>query len=202
MAGKGCCLTTLAGCVTKLVLLVAAVAGLAWLAMVVLNPWAVRIGGRSTPLLYWHGTGNLVAKNGKSYPLYLTFFPDRPGRHGGGQREGKTWSANLRGRGWLCVAPGSPERMDVSGKMYGGYMSSADNLFAFRLLEGRKPMATGAGPRGFFDLAGMWHGPELVLDRPNQQGVPLQSGMLIDNATVTLHWADYDEFEAACRGMR
>jgi hypothetical protein len=196
--GTGGCLTTLAGCLTKLVLFVVAGAALVWVVMAVMNPWAVDIGGRPTWLLYWHGTGAVVAEDGKRYPLYLTFWPERPGRHNGGRREGKGWSADLRGRGYLCVAPGSPERMDVSGTMYGGYMSSADNLFSFRLLESRKSFAINPLHRGFFDVAGTWQGPELVLDRPNQQGIPFQSGMLIDHAKGTLHWADYSEFEAAC----
>ena len=45
-------------------------------------------------------------------------------------------------------------------------------------------------------------GPDLVLNRPNEQGIRLQSGPFIDNATVTLRWASYEEFEAACRGSK
>lgn len=199
---RGGCLTTLAGCVTKLVLIAVGGAVIVWVVMVVLNPWAVNIGGRPTWLLYWHGTGTVTAKDGKTYPLYLTFWPGRPGKHGGGRREGKVWSADLDGNGYLCVGPGSVERMNVSGTMYGGYMSSADSLFDFRLLEWRKAFAINPQHRGFFDLAGVWDGPELVLDRPNEQGIPFKSGMLIDRATARLHWADYGEFEAACRGTR
>lgn len=201
MRGRGGCLTSLGGCLTKLVLWAAVAAGFAWLVMVAMNPWALKIGGRSTPLLYWHGTGAVVSKDGRSYPLYLTFWPNRPGRHGGGRREGKGWSADLDGTGWLCVAPDSEERMDVSGTMYGGYMSSADSLFDFRLLEWRKPFAINYQHRGFFDVAGKWRGPELVMDRPNEQGIPFKSGMFIDHATVTLHWASRAEFDAACRAM-
>jgi hypothetical protein len=198
---RGGCLTSLGGCLTKLVIWAVGAAALVWVVMVVLNPWAMEIGGRSTPLLYWHGTGTVVAKDGKNYPLYLTFWPGRPGRHGGGRREGKRWSADLDGRGYLCVAPGSVERMNVSGTMYGAYMSSADNLFDFRLLEWRKAFAINPQHRGFFDVAGTWDGPELVLNRPNEQGIPFKSGILIDRATARLHWGSYEEFEAACRGM-
>ena len=66
--------------------------------IVALNPWALHIGGRSTPLLYWHGTGTVLSKDGKSYPLYLSFWPGRPHRNGGGRREGKIWSADLLAR--------------------------------------------------------------------------------------------------------
>jgi hypothetical protein len=37
------------------------------------------------------------------------------------------------------------------------------------------------------------------MDRPNEQGIKLNTGPFIDHATVTLHWASYDEFETVCR---
>ncbi len=199
MRGKSGCLGSLGGCLMKLVLFgILATAGI-WVLTVALNPWALHIGGRSTPLLYWHGTGTVVSKDGKTYPLYMSFWPGRPGRHGGGRREGKIWSADLKGTGWLCFAPGSVERMDVSGTMYGGYTSSDDSLFSFRLLEWQKPFQINYHNRGFFDLAGNWHGPLLVMDRPNEQGIKLNTGPFIDHATVTLHWASHNEFESTCR---
>ncbi|HMG87502.1 MAG TPA: hypothetical protein VK574_17340 [Terracidiphilus sp.] len=183
----------------KLVLFAIAACAFFWVLMVALNPWALHIGGRSTPLLYWHGSGILHSKDGKTYPLYVSWWPGKPGRHGGGRREGKIWSADLKGTGWLCLAPESVERMDLSGTMYGGYLTSDQSLFDFRFLEWQKPFQINYHNRGFFDVAGAWHGPELVLDRPNEQGIKLNTGPLIDNATVTLHWASYDEFETACR---
>ena len=199
MARSGGCLGCLGGCLTKLVLLLAGAVVFVYIFTVVLNPWALHIGGRSTPLLYWHGTGSVIAKNGKSYPVYISFWPGEPGRHGGGRREGKLWSANISGNGWLCVAPGSAERMDMSATMYGGYSNTAGSLFSFRLLEWRKPFAINYQYRGFFDLAGTFQGPDLVLNRPNEQGVPFKSGLLIDHATANLHWGTYEEFQSACR---
>src|SRR3954465_15888064 len=112
MRGPVGCLT---GCLTKLILVMLAAAAFMWVVLVALNPWALHIGGRSTPLLYWHGSGTVVAKDGKTYPLYVGFFPGRPGGfHGGGRRNGKLVSAQLTGTGWLCVAPGSIERMNLS----------------------------------------------------------------------------------------
>lgn len=184
----------------KLLLWGLAAAAFVWAVEAALNPWALHIGGRSTPLLYWHGTGIVVSKDGKAYPLYMYFSPSKPGGFsGGGKREGKVVSANLRGMGWLCTAPGNEERMTVSGTMYGGYTSSADSLFNFRLLEWQNPFSINPPNRGFFDVAGVWHGQELVLDRPNEQGIKFKSGLLIDNATATLHWADQAEFDAACK---
>jgi len=192
----------LGGCLTKLVLW--AVVGIAfvWAVTVALNPWALHIGGRSTPLLYWHGSGTVLAKDGKTYPLYVGFFPGRPrGFHGGGRREGKIVSAHLSGTGWLCVAPGKVQRMNLSGTMYGGYLSDKDSLIDFRLLEWRKAFAINPQRRGYFDVAGSWQGADLVMNRPNEQGIRLQSGPFIDNATVTLRWTTYQDFEAACRNM-
>jgi len=189
----------LAGCLTKLLLWTAIGLAFVWALTVVLNPWALHIGGRQTPLLYWHGTGTVVAKSGHTYPLYVSFWPGRPhGFHGGGRREGKIVSAHLSGTGWLCIAPGQVERMQLSGTMYGGYTSDAASLLDFRLLEWRRPFSINYQHRGFFDIAGTWHGPELVMDRPNEQGIRLNTGPFIDSATVTLHFAKYEEFESAC----
>ena len=54
------------GCLANLILLIVGGGACTWVLMVVLNPWALHIGGRSTPLLYWHGTGTVVAKGGKT----------------------------------------------------------------------------------------------------------------------------------------
>jgi hypothetical protein len=193
----------ISGCLTKLLLLVVVGVVLGWGLLVVLNPWALHIGGRSTPLLYWHGAGTVLAKNGKTFPLYLSFWPGRPGGfHGGGRREGKMVSAQLDGTGWLCIARGTVERMDLSGTMYGGYTSDSNSLLDFRLLEWRRPFAINPQKRGFFDVAGRWRGPELVMNRPNEQGIPFKSGLFIDDAVVTLRWASYGDFEVACNRPR
>jgi hypothetical protein len=194
----------ISGCLTKLLLWGVAIGVFMWGVLVVLNPWALHIGGRSTPLLYWHGTGIVRAEGGKALPLYVSFWPDRPqgGGHGIGRREGKGVSARLDGTGWLCIAPRTVERMDLSGTMYGGYVSDTDSLLDFRLLEWKGFFVLSPPSRGFFDLAGTWHGPELVMDRPNQQGIPFKSGLFIHHALVTFKWANYEEFDAACNAAR
>jgi hypothetical protein len=190
----------LGGCLTKLILLAVGALMFVWAFTVALHPWALHIGGRSTPLLYWQGTGTVLAKSGKTYPLYVSFFPWKSGgTSGGGRREGKLISGRLRGTGWLCIAPGQVERMNLSGAMYGGFLSTAESLFEFRLLEWRSPFAINPPRRGFFDLGGRWRGPQLVMDSPREQGIPFNSKLFIDNATATLSWASYQEFESACR---
>ena len=188
------------GCLTKLVLTAVGAVAFVYAVTVALHPWALHIGGRSTPLLYWHGKGTVVSKDGKTYPLYVMFFPGRSrGMHGAGRREGKVVSARISGTGWLCVAPGTVQRMKLSGTMYGGYTSTDGSLFNFRLRAWRKAFTFNPPPRGFFDLAGSFQGAELVMDRPNEQGSAFESGPFIDHATATLQWAGYEEFEAGCR---
>ena len=193
------CLGCLGGCLVKAALILAVGAVAVWAFMAVMNPWALHIGGRQTPLLYWHGVGTVVSKDGKSYPLYLYFSPGRPQRHLGAGREGKPWSADLVGNGWLCVAPGKPEYMKVSGVMYGGTSNANDSLFTFRLLEWRNPFSINPPNRGFFDVAGTFVNGDLALTRPDEQGIRLKTGPFIDHATVTLHFAEKSEFDAACR---
>ena len=189
----------LAGCLTKLALWSAIAVAAIYLFTIALNPWALHIGHRSTPLLWWHGSGTVIGKNGKSYPLYLSFTPGRPqGFHGGGRREGRIVSAHLDGGAWICTGPGQIRRLSVSGTMYGGYTSSDNSLFDFRLIDYTKPFSFRQPNRGFFDLAGSFHGPQLVLDRPNEQGIPFDKSLFLDNATATLDWSSYDEFEAKC----
>jgi len=189
----------LAGCLTKLILFSIAAVAFMYVLTIALNPWALHIGGRSTPLLWWHGSGTVHAKDGKTYPLYMSFWPGRPGRNGGGRREGKGWSANLDGAGWLCIAPGQIERMDLGGTMFGVYTTDVNSLLSFRLLEWRKQFSINYQNRGYFDLAGNWRGQELVLDRSDEQGLKLNTGPFIDNATATLHWSTYADFESACQ---
>lgn len=190
----------LSGCLFKLIMLGLAAVAFIWLVYVVLNPWALRIGGQFTPLLYWHGNGTVHSQDGRIYPLYVLFFPGRPqkGGHLITHREGKPVDADLKGSAWLCLAPGQVERMQLSGTMYGGYTSTARSLFAFRVLEWRKPIRINYQYRGFFDLAGEFQGSQLVMNRPGEQGLHFKSGLLIDHATASFHWAGYDEFEAAC----
>lgn len=191
------CLT---GCLTKLVMFALAAGAFVYVLMVAMNPWALHIGGRSTPFLYWHGAGTLVSEDGRSYPLYVGFTPGRPsGFSGGGRRGGKIKNADLSGTGWLCIAPSNILRMKLDGDMYGGYTSDSQSLLSFRLLERTKVFSINPDRGGFFDLAGAWHGQELVMDRPGEQGIRLSSGVFIHHATVTLRWASFEEFEAQCQ---
>ncbi|WP_162601377.1 hypothetical protein [Occallatibacter savannae] len=189
----------LAGCLSRLVLWGVIAVAFVYVFTIALNPWALHIGGRSTPLLWWHGAGSVLAKDGRSYPLYISFWPGRPrGSHGGGRREGKTTSARLQGNAWLCTAPGQLRRLTLSGTMYGGYTSTDSSLFDFRLIDYTPPFSVRRPNRGFFDLAGSFRGQQLLLDRPGEQGIPFDNSLFVDHATATLDWSAWDAFRAAC----
>lgn len=191
----------LSSCLVKLILGTAIAVAAIYLFAIALNPWALHIGHRFTPLLWWHGSGTVIAKGGRTYPIYISFLPARPQgfRGGGRRREGKIIAAHLQGSAWLCAAPDQIRRLDLSGEVYGGYASADNSLFSFRLLDWRRPFTQPRPNRGFFDLAGTFQGQDLVMNRPNEQGVPFDKTLLIDGATATFHWSTYDDFASVCR---
>jgi len=161
--------------------------------VVLTSPWALHIGGRWTPLLYWTGSGKLVTKGG-TYPLYVYFFPSS---HFSRLRlDGQRPTGGVQGSGWLCTSPGVTQYLKLSGTIYGGWQSTEDSLMNFRLLE---PKVFDVGQhRGFFDLYGRWHGPELVMEERNETGTTFRSGLKIEHSSVTLNWGSYSDFKAAC----
>jgi hypothetical protein len=163
--------------------------------VVALNPWALHMGGVSTPLLYWTGTGTLLAKDGKSYPLYVYLHPGRSASHL--HRDGLKPNAGLGGSAELCTAPGTTELLKLSGTMYGGYRTTEGSLMDFRLLEWK--VVDPQMKKGYFDLAGYWHGGTLAMTLPNSQGRTFLTGVHIEGATVTLQAASHDAFATACR---
>src|ERR1700733_2264592 len=85
----------------------------------VLDPWALHIGDRTTPLLSWHGDGTLVAKDGKTYLLYVYLHP---GGHASRLRmNGLRSNSGVSGSAELCTAPGATQLLTLSGSMYGGH---------------------------------------------------------------------------------
>jgi hypothetical protein len=159
-----------------------------------LDPWALHIGGRSTPLLMWRGSGKLVTKGGIVYPLYVSFYPSS--HFSQLHLDGLRPTGGLQGQAWLCTSPGVSQRLRLNGTIYGGWRSTQDSLMAFRLNE---PQIIKLGQRqGFFDLYGRWHGPTLVMDDRGRVGGTFGSGLRIDHASVSLDWGSYSDFKAAC----
>lgn len=161
------------------------------------SPWAFHIGGRWTPFLYWSGSGELHTKGG-TYPLYVSLWP---GRHGSRLHlDGLRPTGGLTGSGYLCTSPGNIEQLNLSGTIYGGWRTTEGSLMEFRLLERPKTFDTGVR-RGYFDLYGRWHGPELVMDDRGRVGGTFRNGTRMDKASVLLDSASYSDFKKTCANM-
>lgn len=175
---------------------------LAYGVVAITAPWSLHIGGRWTPFLQWQGYGQLHTKDGKSYPLYISFFPST---HSSQLRlQGLRPVGGLQGRGWLCTSPGSAQFLDLSGTIYGKWRTTDGNLMSVRLLEWnttRDRLLGNSVRRGFFDLEGRWRGPQLVFVEGGDHGpvgAVFRSGLHIDYASVTLNYGTYSDFKKLC----
>ena len=168
--------------------------------VVLLNPWAFHIGERWTPLLYWTGTGKLVTNRG-TYPLMVTLFPASHFSHL--HLDGLRPTGGIQGNGLICTSPGVTQYLDLSGTIYGGWRSTDGALMDFRLLERRTAhdALVGGNDRGFFDLYGYWHGPQLRMDGRGESSARFRSGLRVEHASVTLEWGRNADFNAACASM-
>jgi hypothetical protein len=181
------------GCLGALVGLPLFCVTIAYAVAAITAPWAFHIGGRTTPLLYWSGYGQLVAKSG-TYPLYVAFFPSSHffRLHLDGLRP----TGGLQGTGSLCTSRGVTQRLNLRGTIFGGWSSTENSVMEFRLLE---PKILDVGQRqGYFNLYGRWHGPKLVMEDRGETGNTFRSDLKIEHASVTLNWGGYSDFKAAC----
>ncbi|HWX53757.1 MAG TPA: hypothetical protein VN176_04110 [Verrucomicrobiae bacterium] len=182
------------GTLAKLVLTLVVCGALFYGVVIALDPWALHIGGRWTPLLIWQGSGKLITKGGVEYPLWVQFYPSS--HFSQLHMDGLRPTGGLQGTASLCTSPGVIQRMTLSGTIYGSWCTTEDSLMTFRLLE---PKIFDVGQRqGFFDLVGRWHGPELVMDDRGNVGSTFRSGLKIEHASVTLDWGSYSDFKAVC----
>jgi hypothetical protein len=168
--------------------------------VVVLDPWAFHIGEHWTPLLYWTGTGKLVTKHG-TYPLMVTLFPASHFSRLG--LDGLRPTGGIHGNALLCTSRGVTQYFDLSGTIYGGWRSTDGALMDFRLLERRTAhdALVGNNNRGYFDLVGYWHGPQLRMDERGEWSERFHSGLRVEQASVTLEWGRNADFNAACASM-
>jgi hypothetical protein len=163
-----------------------------------LAPWAFRIGGRWTPGM-WQGVGKLRTAAGDEYPLYVYFFPNfrstsRLRLNGQRPRSG------LKGSGWLCSAPGQTQRLDLTGDVYGSYLTTDGNQTSFRLLDARKVFRVNPQNRRYFDLTGRWNGSDLVMqdDGGWERGFHPDPHNPKERAHVTFIWGGYSDFKKMC----
>jgi hypothetical protein len=182
------------GATLKILLVLVLGAAVFYAVVLALNPWAFHIGGRWTPLLMWQGSGKLRTQSGIEYPLYITFYPSS--HFSRLHMDGLRPTGGLQGSGWLCTSRGVTQRLELGGTIYGGWRSTEGSLMAFRLLE---PKVIDLGQRrGYFDLAGRWQGPQLVMEDRNGVASLFRSGLKIEHASVTFDWGTYSDFKATC----
>jgi hypothetical protein len=169
--------------------------------LILLNPWALHIGGRWTPALTWHGIGKFHSTTGATYGLFIEVSPDMPhsGRHTAvGPR------SNLRGAAKICTPQGDVYPLTVSGSLKKAWLDVEGKpvTFYFHSLKN-------ADPKLNFELLGAWQGQELVLDDRGNMAMSFASdgrakGYLKGTnspAEVTsgkLHYATENEFNSVC----
>lgn len=161
------------------------------------SPWAFHIGGRWTPFLTWSGYGNLMTKNG-TYPLYISLTP--ASHFARLHSEGMRPTGGVKGNGWLCTAPGTIERLKLSGTIYNGWTTTEGSVMGFRLNEW-SGIDLGQH-RGYFDLSGRWQGQQLVMDDHGAYSSTLSSGVRPEHASVTFAWGSYSDFKAVCASAK
>lgn len=165
----------------------------------IFTPWAFHIDGQFTPA-FWSGYGKLRTQAGDEYPLFINIFPDF--RHGMSRLRlnGQRPTAGIGGRGWLCSAPGVTQRLDLSGTIFGAYLSTDGNQMAFRLLDWRRPFQINYQHQRYFDLYGRWRGPDLVMqdDGGWERGFHPGPHNQKDRASVTFARGNYSDFKSAC----
>jgi hypothetical protein len=86
--------------------------------------------------------------------------------------------------------------------MYGGYTNDSNSLLDFRLRQWRRPFAINPRKRGFFDLAGTWCGPDLVMNRRQRTGRSVQLRIVHRPRGRDAAVGELRAFEAACNAIQ
>jgi len=196
------------GCGSLLLLLVLLPAGL----QALLSPWALHLGGRSTPLGQWSGFGAVEASNGGRYVLFVDFSAGWIlGRKSGGARHGGGLGGHvdtLQGTGVICTESGVTHTFDLAGRV--DAWRTTDGAKTFLYLRHGAPERLPSG----WDVAwhGAWNGPALELMNPDNSFTEVftpkgairhvTSTADAGTARVTLQYGSRDDFEAACRALR
>lgn len=168
--------------------------------LVILNPWALHIGGRWTPALTWHGVGKLQSTSGAKYGLFL----DVTLNMSSGRRSTIGGHDNLTGSAKLCTPQGETYPLSVSGHVKGAWLDADRKpvTFYFRSLKNAQPKLN-------FELLGSWEGRQLILEDRGDMAMSFAAngsakgylkGMNSpkENTTGMLHYATEREFNATC----
>jgi hypothetical protein len=167
--------------------------------LLLLNPWALHMGGRWTPALTWHGVGKLHSTTGATYGLFMELNPhleqSRRGAHGSRK--------NLTGSAKICTPQGEVYAMAVDGYLHAWLDADKKPItFYLRSLKDAQPKLRA-------DLYGSWEGQELVLDDKGSMAMSFAAdgnakGYLIGRNAPTedtkgsLRYATENEFALAC----
>jgi hypothetical protein len=195
------------GCFTALLLVVL----MPVLVQVVLTPWALRVGGRSTPFGQWTGYGPVEASNGGRYVLFTDLAAGMlagsgPGRIG--STSGHGHSDTLSGTATLCTESGAAHTFKLTGWVDAWWTTDGAKT-RISLTHGTPERL----PSGW-DVAwhGVWRGPALELASPDNSFTEVftpkgairhvTSTADAGTARVTLRYGTRDEFEAACRTLK
>jgi hypothetical protein len=193
------------GCFSALLLVVLLPMAL----QVLLTPWALHVGGRSTPLGQWSGFGTVEASNGGKYVLFVDFYSGTlaspSSRRSGG---GLGHRDSLKGTGVLCTESGATHTFNLGGRV--DAWSTTDGAKTSISLTHGTPERLPSG----WDVAfhGVWHGPALELASPDNSFTEVftpkgairhvTSTADAGTARVTLQYGTRDEFDAACGALR
>ncbi|HEY7374991.1 MAG TPA: hypothetical protein VIF57_22705 [Polyangia bacterium] len=176
----------------------------------IINPWALHIGGRSTPGRQWDGLGQIQASNGGRYVLFTHLEGGAPingGRRSsyGGGSHGK--SDNLHGSAELCTESGAVHTFKLTGVVDGWW--TTDGAPTTIGLTGGAPVKLQGG--WVVAWHGAWRGPALELSTPDNSFTEaftprgeirrVTSTADAGTARVTLQYGSHDDFTAACRAL-
>lgn len=173
-----------------------------------LTPWALHIGGRSTPLGRWDGFGEVQASKGGRYVLFTHFEAGAMGGKSPGRHGGFGGSDNLHGTAELCTESGVTHDLTLTGNVYGWW--TTDGARTRVRLTGGAPMPLPSG--WVVAWHGSWRGPALDLSSPDNSFTEIftprgeirrvTSTADAGTASVTLQYGSREDFATACRALQ
>jgi hypothetical protein len=191
------------GCGAMLLLTVTAIL----VVYVGLTPWALHIGGRSTPLEQWDGYGEVQASNGGKYLLFTHLRGGTHDDHGRKSCGPIGGCDTLHGTAQLCTAYGVTHTFKLTGNVKAWL--STDGARTRIDLTGGTPTRLQSGWVVAFH--GVWMGPALELESPDSSFTEaftprgeirrVTSTADAGTAHVTLKYGTEAEFAAACRDL-
>jgi hypothetical protein len=183
------------------------IAGLALVAVyVVPTPWALHIGGQSTPLESWSGYGAVQASNGGQYVLFIQFRGGIVGRRGRPSCSGRGCT-NMFGTAKLCTESGKTHTFTLDGEVHGWWTTDGSRTTIDLTRGTPEPL-----PKGWVvALHGVWDGPALSLESPDNSftevftpaGAIRHVTSTADRGTArtTLRFGSEAAFASVCRSL-